>query len=283
MVIQNSTHTYVAIQKLESRTIEQYLCRRIAQGEDAECRLAMIPNQYAPELVPYLKEQQDSGKFTDLLDFFTADGNLYIATAAGSFPSLSARLAGNRCSVSERMAVMKNLLAEMILQGMDDFFCCSALEPSAIGVNDALEIDLKYDLDGITSHGQYAFSMTQSRLSQIAETLFEPELKEESLREIKEFTDRLKQSTFSDLLEIYRWFLPVAEAWITGGEKELKPMGFWFRRWERVKLLARKMVWLWKALLILLAAGYLALSVKTFFAEPAAAQNFKQIGTLTID
>lgn len=283
MVIQNSAHTYVAVQKLESERIRQYLCRRIAPGEDGECRMAVVPNEYAPELIPYLKGQRDKGTFTDLLDFFTDDGNLYIVTAARPVPGLTARLKGNGCSVAERMTIMKNLLSRLILQGMDDFFCCAALEPSAIGVSDSLEIALRYDMDGITDHEQYVFVMTQYRLSLVAETLFEEELRQESLPEMAEFSKRLKQGTFSDLLEIYKWFLPTAEVWISGAKKELKSMGFWFRMWERIKFLAGKLVGLWKVLLLLLAAGYLVLSVKSLYARPAMSENFKQIGTLTIE
>lgn len=283
MVIQSSAHTYVAIQKLDTGIMSQFLCRRIAQGEDVQCRLAVVPNEYAPELVPYLKEQQDGGTFTDLLDFFTDAGNLYIATAATSFPSLLSRLEGNGCGLPERMAVMRNLLETLILQGMDDFFCCAALEPSAIGVSDSLEIGFQYDLDEIASHEQWGNLMTQYRLSLIADALFEAELKTESLPEAREFTQRLKQGTFSNLLEIYQWFLPVAEIWLSGEKKELKPMSFRFRMWEKIKGLAKKLVWLWKMFLIVLAAAYLVLSVKAFLTEPAVSQHFKQIGTLTID
>lgn len=283
MVIQNSAYTYVAIQKLESGSIRQYLCRRVAPGVDEECRMAVVPNEYAPELIPYLKGQRDKGTFTDLLDFFTDDGNLYIVTAARPVPGLTARLRGNGCSVAERMTIMKNLLSRLILQGMDDFFCCAALKPSAIGVSDSLEIALRYDMDGITDHEQYVFVMTQYRLSEVAETLFEEELRQESLPEMAEFSKRLKQGTFSDLMEIYKWFLPTAEAWISGARKELRPMGFWFCMWERLKFLARKLVGLWKVLLLLLAAGYLVLSVKSLYARPAVSENFKQIGTLTIE
>ena len=60
-------------------------------------------------------------------------------------------------------------------------------------------------------------------------------------------------------------------------------MGFWFCMWERLKFLARKLVGLWKVLLLLLAAGYLVLSVKSLYARPAVSENFKQIGTLTIE
>ncbi len=283
MVIQNSAHTYVAIQKLESENILQYLCRRIAPGEDVECRVAIVSNEYAPELVPYLKGLRDEETFTDLLDFFTDEGNLYIVTAAEPVSGLTARLGGSRCSVAERMMIMKNLLSRLILQGMDDFFCCAALHPSSIGVSDSLEIALCYDMDGITDHRQFAFAMTQYRLSEVAETLFAAELKQESLPEIAELSKRLKQGMFSDLMEVYRWFLPKAEAWLSGAEKELKPMGFWFRMWERMKFLAGKLVGLWKVLLLLLAAGYLVLSVKALYAEPAVSENFKRIGTLTIE
>lgn len=283
MVIQNSTRTYVVLRQMESNTIRQYLCRQTASGEEAECRIAVVPNQYAPDLIPYLEDQREEGKFTDLLDFFTDESSLYIVTAATSFASLESRLGGAACSLAERMTIMKNLLEALLLQGMDDFFCCAALKASDIGVSDALEIGLQYDLDGIIDHGQSVFVMTQYRLAGVVRVIFRNELEQQSLPELMELEERLKQGTFSSLLEVYGWFLPVAELWSNRKEDDLRPMSFWFRVWEWLKLLAGKLVWLWKLVLILLAAGYLIVSVKMFFAEPAVSDNYKEIGTLTIE
>lgn len=282
MVIQNSDFTYVVVRKLESQDVEQYLCRRLDGGEEEMCQIAALPDRYASELVPYLEQQIEGGSGA-LEDFFTDNGTLYIVTAARPFGSLKDRLKEQSCSLSERMAIAKNLLSELLLQGLDDPFCCAALDIGRIGVSDLLEIGLRYDLDAILDHEQIRFEMTQYRLAQVFSALFQKELGQGSLAEVTELVDRLEQGRFSSLLELYGWFLPVAETWSSRDEKELVPTGFWIRAWECAKRLAAKLVWLWKLVLILLALLYLVLSVKAFFAEPAMSANFKEIGTLKIE
>lgn len=282
MIIQNRNHTYVAVQKLDSAGLEQYLCRRMENGRSAGCRIAVLDKRWAPDLVAYLESQSQDERFQDLEEYFTDDKSLYIVTSAKERPSLEEKLTAQTCSLSERLSIGQNLLERLLLQGYDDFLCCSVLSAGQIGVNDGLEISFQYDMEGITEHGQYHFVHTQAKLLEVLGFLFREEERQESLPELQEITGFLRQGKFTSLMEIYSHFLPVAARWIGRDEKELIPANFWFRMWERVNGMGKALLWLGKAALIVAAALYLALSVADFVCLPEQARIFSEIGTLTI-
>lgn len=282
MIIQNRDHTYVAVQKLDSEGLEQYLCRKMENGRSTGCRIAVLDKRWAADLVAYLESQSQDERFQDLEEYFADEEKLYIVTSAKEQLSLEEKLTGQSCSLSERLSIGQNLLERLLLQGYDDFFCCAALDAGLIGVSDGLEISFQYDLEGITDHGQYHFVHTQAKLSEVLGFLFREEERQQSLPELKEILGLLRQGKFTSLMEVYSRFLPVVSRWMGKDEKELTPESFWFRMWERVKGLGKALVWLGKAALIGAAALYLALSVADFVRLPEQARIFSEIGTLTI-
>ncbi len=282
MIIQNRNQTYVAVQKLDSAETEQYLCRRMENGRSIGCRIAVLDKKWAQDLVAYLESQSQDNRFQDLEEYFTDDKSLYIVTAVKERLSLEEKLTGQSCSLSERLSIGQNLLECLLLQGYDDFLCCAVLSVGQIGVSDGLEISFQYDLEGITDHGQYRFVHTQAKLAEVFGFLFQEEMQQESLPELKEFIGLLRQGKFSSLMEVYSHFLPVSSRWMGRDERELVPANFWFRMWERIKGLGRGLLWLGKAALLMVVALYLALSVVNFVRPTEQARIFSEIGILTI-
>lgn len=282
MVIQNRNHTYVAIQKLDSAEPDQFLCRKMENGRSRGCRIAVLENRHAPEIIAYLENQTQNDRFRDLEEYFTDDKFLYIVTSSAEQPGLEEKLTGQKCSLSERLTIGRGLLESLLLQGFDDYFCCAVLQLGGISVSAALEVSFQYDLSGILDHGQYHFAQTQARLAEILGFIFREEEKQESFPEMSQLLGRLRQGKFSSLVEVYGQFLPVASRWMGRDEAELTPKSFWFRVWERVKKLGKALLWLGKAALLLAAVAYLAVSVAALIRQPAQADVFTEIGTLMI-
>lgn len=281
MVIQNGAHSYVAVQKVDSRTIEQYLCRRMEAGSAEQCRLALIPKEQIQALLPWLQAQKEQG-FSDLWDFFAEGEQLCVVTAARPYPPLVRYLSDKQPALAERLSITAAIFTELLLQGMDDYFCCAALSPERIGVSAALEIGFQYDLDDIAAHADVRFAMTQQKLAALLKGLFEKELSERCLPELETLFGRLLQGDFASLLDVWQAFVPIQERYSAADAQALQPMSLGFRIWERLKRFAAALVWLWKLLLIVLALLYLVVSVQAFVKDAEVAQNYGQIGTLEL-
>lgn len=282
MIIQNRDHEYVVIQKLDSDSMDQYVCRRVEGGKSVPCRIGALSQDHAKTLVPYLEERKNSSDFTGLLEYFTGDGNIYVVTKAGEGLSLEEKIAGERCGLTERVEIGHGLLEALLLSGADDFFCCGALSADRIMVSPALEVSFQYDLEGILEWEKTGFFDTSQRLAAALSYLFQEERKKKAFPEMDEMIAKLRQGDFKNLTDVYGWFEPVYEAWKGKKEEELKPESLGFRIWERLKRIFGFLPALIKIGLLALACLYLGLSVYEKVREPDFVQNYKKIGTLTI-
>lgn len=283
MVIRNLEKQYRVIREWEGQAqdgIIQYICRE--EKEQRDCRLARQElKSVSGDQIRFFMDQIHSEAFTDFLDFFTDSNYLYLVMAHPEGESLAGKLEES-CSLKERMEIGKNLLENMILLNLPEYFFQSAMDLRLITVSRSLEVRLGYDLSGLERFREYGFEKGARKLAAVLSALFKEELDIRAFPPMETLIYDLGDNRFESLLEIYGRFQELYREWADRKEEQLRPESFSFRLWERIKQAGRLLKRLAAAGVLGLALLYLAVSVMEARKEPGYADNYDSIGTLEI-
>lgn len=285
MVIQNLERSYVVIQSCPGEGRQrQYLCREDGDGQWREKKIGRIPlAEVSGGLIRFLMDQIHRESFRDFEDYFTDDEFLCVVMGLGEGKPLAVKLQEEKCTLRERLEMGKNLIERLVLLNPDPYFFRGAMAAERIRVSAALETAFDYDISDITEHERADFAQGAEGLSGVMEVLFLQERKQRSMPELDRFCYGLSHGEWGDYLSIHREYLKVFERWADKEEKDLQPKTWGFRLWEMVKASLRGLKKLALLGILVLAAAYLALSVRDFVQPPAVRENYKRIGTLQIE
>ena len=281
MIIRNLSKQYRVIREWESDgEIAQYICRE--EEEQKDCRIARQDlKSVSGDEIRFFMDQIHSQSFTDFLDFFTDAKNLYLVMVHNTGESLSKKLEES-CSLKERMEIGKNLLEQMVLLDLPDYFFQAAMDSKLIVVSRSLEVRLEYDLKNLDCFRECTFLQGTEGLADIFRELYREELEIKAFPPMETMIYDLRDGKFQNLLEIYGRFQGIYREWADRKREQLKPESFAFRMWEKIKRAGGFLKNLAAAGILVLAVVYLVLSIRQVGKEPGTADNYYSIGTLKI-
>ncbi len=284
MIFSNHEKQYIVIRKLESGEgqAEQYICRDLDHPSETEYRILSISQARAAESMPFLIETENAREFTDFAEYFFDGPTLYLVFKEPGSNTLAEKLQTENCGFLERLTIGKQILQQMILLNAPVFYQIAAMDVHHIHVAPTGDIAFSYALENWYQAETYLFSQVQTRLAAVLGAVFERELRAGKFPDMEIFLQQLAQNAWANMIEVYRSYQSLFEAWKDVPDRDLLPKtlaeyaeGFL----DRCKKGLRIMV---AVLVVLAAAGYLGYSIWHMMKPDAEAQNFSQIGTLVL-
>lgn len=285
MMIQTYDHSYQVIRCLDStEETTEYLCRELRRSKEELCLLVCIHEQVLAErFTLFLEEKIHKEEFTDYKECFQEEGSFYAVFACRQEPVLADRLLKERLSLTERVSIARGLFEWLLLQNPHPYFAVNALRPSQITVSRSLEVRWNYHLEQLWQFDQPKTEDVAFELAQILALLFARELDQMLYPELDLYLGRMESGQFSAYLDMYRAFLAVSEVLLEEPEKERTPRTFWFRLWERIKILAGFLKRILMVLLLIATVLYVVFVLLDDSGSEAGQQVMKQIGDLEIE
>ncbi len=285
MVIRILDQNYYVQQTLPSEAgLVQYVCTNVSEDDGRMYRIVRIPLQdVEPALVEYLTDLYSQGLFRELVQFANEDGCLNVVLDCGKMTALplSERLKG-KLPLKERAMMGEKLLERLILSNIPAFFARGAMDTDHVCFTDAEECSLIFELENLPAFADAKTTEEVSRIGEVLAALFENELKDEKLPELKELLERIRQDELPGVMEIYMSYKPLAVHMAELNEETLPAMSLPFRIWEKIKKLFGLLKKLFFIVVILIAVGYLVMSVHDFMAPTVRKDIYESVGDIEI-
>jgi len=283
MVIEALKHRYYVIHKEEGTPKYEIFCCR--EYVDAQHKAYDVYCVKEPLLIQaLLLELTDrEGDFTDLYECFSRDGKLYVVFLHKEGLPLEEKLKEEMCSLKERMQIGKNLLEQILLLSIPDYFLAKLWKEKQILVDEGLSVSFCYRLEGILLSKEEQNLQIRNGLSALFEELFQKEIELEKCPEISEFTKNLKEGKFHSIREVYQEYNGLCEILQNLSRRgNIRPNTLIFRIWDRMK---KAIPYIKKAVgvvILIMLAGYL---IYTILYPKATVEclKFETIGTLMIE
>lgn len=282
MIIRSLDKNYIVIRSVDGKgECRQFVCR----DEDGKCeyRLVQVPAEKADNrFLLWLEKMRKHEYIKCLLDYFPDGDYLDVVTCSGTGDPLHMKLSIENCSLRERLVIGDRLMTELVLQDQPVFLRNSCLDTRLIRVTKAYDISFDYDLSDILNYEKTDPQETFRLLSRIMIELFEQELSDESFPDIAGFIMNLDIGTFTNIIDAHKEYRRIFNVWVPKEADEIKPDGFMFRLWERIKQclgLVKKLV---LVAILIGAVIYLVISIKNFSKVPEPGKGLSRIGLLEI-
>lgn len=282
MIISSLDKNYIVIRSADgSGECRQFICRD-EDGKD-EYRIVQIPAEKAGnKLLLWLEKLRKHEYMKCFPDYFPDGENLNVVIQSGYGASLSEKLKDENCTLRERLVIGDRLMTELVLQDQPPYLRNRCLSPELIRVTEAYDVSFDYDLSDITDYDKTDSNDCFRLISQIMIFLFGKELSDESFPDMAGFIMNLDIGSFTDITDAQKEYRKIYDAWLPKEEEEIKPDGFLFRLWEKIKKcfgLVKKLVFV---AIIIVAIAYLVISIKNFSKVPEPGKGLSRIGLLEI-
>lgn len=285
MVIKFQNRQYELISKIKttsSKALELYAASD-AGVEGVKYTIACVNDlELARKLVPVTTKANINISFKDLYTSFNADGRYYVVFRYAGGKTLQQVLERGNCSLQERLLLLKNIFAQILLLNMPDCFLYEVLRKDNIVVDDDFTVRFNYFFTEVDYYWKVQEQDCINRMSGLVQELFDRELEQKSSRELTKFARDMREGEFDYLWDCYVAYDNIYEVVLSKSERqELQPSRFWWRAWEELKRMLPKLRTMLAATLIISAAVYLLLNLP----NPMISDNgitFQQIGTLEI-
>ena len=286
MVIRVLDQNYFVLQTLPSETgLLQYVCRNVGEDSGHIFRIVMLTReQTSQRLIRWLSDIYRAGRFRELTQYASEHDSLQVVVDCGSESAVPAEqlLTEEKPSLKERLSMGSKMLERLILSDVPAFFAIPALDPGHVRFTKSLDCCFTFELEHLTDFDAAEPAKEYSHLRAVLRRLFSEELRNRKMPELKEFLDRLLQQEFSDMTEVYRAWLPIAQKYGAADETKLEAKSLPFVIWEKIKLLARLLKKLFVLVVIGLAVAYLVFSVRRFMAPTEHKDVYRSVGDLVI-
>ncbi len=285
MVIEALKHRYYVIHKAEGTPkYEVFCCREYVDAQHPAYDIYCIrESELVQKLILELTDREKEKNFADLYEYFSKDGILYLALIHKDGLPLEKKLEEEACPLKERIQIGKNLLEQILLLSVPDYFLASLWEGGQILVDQGLSIGFRYRLEGILLTEKERDVSIRNGLSDLFELLFQKEIALEKCKEIPKFIRELREGKFVSVRDIYQEYNELCEILNNLGERgNIRPNTFLFRVWDRIK---RGFPYVKKALavvIVFLLVGYLIYTI-VYPKDTVACLKYETIGTLTIE
>ncbi len=285
MVIKFQNRQYELISKIKttsSRALELYAASDAGE-EGVKYTIACVNDlELARKLVPVTTKANINISFKDLYTSFNADGRYYVVFRYAGGKTLQQVLERGNCSLQERLLLLKNIFAQILLLNMPDCFLYEVLRKDNIVVDDDFSVRFNYFFTEVDYYWKVQEQDCINRISGLVQELFDRELEQKSSRELSKFARDMREGEFDYLWDCYVAYDNIYEVVLSKSERqELQPSRLWWRAWEKLKRVFPKLRTMLAAALIIAAAVYLLLNLP----NPMISENgitFQQIGTLEI-
>lgn len=254
MVIQNLKHEYEIIQKvLETDTIEYLLCKET--GKELLDMIRIKERSLTVKLIVPFSEQMSNVSFKDFRECFSYEGDLVLVFNHVEAKTMYKKLDEEECVLKERLEIGKNLFSKIILLNMPDFLLYEALYPDNVMVKATMDVEFAYIPYEIAEFEAHGFDEVCDSLADLMSKLFKREIDLKIGTKIEDFVKNLDEHLYNDYLEIFHDYQELME-WYLDENNQLKPNTFWFKLWEKIKLVAKKIKpWL-VVIIIFILLGY---------------------------
>lgn len=285
MVIKFQNRQYELISKIKttgSGALEVYAASDVGVAGVKYTIACVNDLELARKLVPVTTKANTNFSFKDLYTSFNADGRYYVVFSHASGKTLQQVFERGNCSLQERLLLLKNIFAQILLLNMPDCFLYEVLRKDNIVVDDDFSVRFNYFFTEVDYYWKVQEQDCINRVSGLVQELFARELEQKSSRELTKFVRDMREGGFAYLWDCYVAYDNIYEVVLTKSEQqELQPKRLWWRAWEKLKRIFPKIRMVLAAALIISAALYLLLNLP----NPMISDNgitFQQIGTLEI-
>lgn len=284
MLIKFLDKRYEVIQNIRrDGAVKVYAAKDLnAPGGDI-CTVACVSDsELIKKLIPVTTRKRTSLAFKDLRCCFNADGKYWIVFDHAKGTTLGMALQENDYTLKERLALMKNIFAQMFLLDMPDCFIYEVLKKDSIVVNGALEVRFNYFFTELDYYWQVEEKHCLRRIGELVQELFRKELTDKSSAKLFDFARKLKQEEYLYIWDCYEAFDELYGGLYEQSENhEIRPGRVWWRAWEGLKKKLPVIRSALAAALIVASGLYLLLHLP----NPVLSEDgisFQQIGTLEI-
>lgn len=285
MNIQILDKTYLVIEAVgdTSGGLEQYICRQDGDANGREYRAVRVPaGQVTAELICYLMEQVRRESFHEFVTYTTEYDFVTVLMDCGKGRTLLEELSGPGLSLRERLELARGLVSHLVLADFPPYFIHAAMDIRRIRVSAAMDFSFAFELQDILSFASVDASMAFMQLGTVLAALFEKEQKQRSFPDMERLIYRLRHGEFETLLAVYENLEQIYQEWSEKDEDTLENRSLAFVLWEKIKGIGRWLRTMVKAGILLLALGYLILSVYQFVQPEPVGQAYEKIGNLEI-
>ena len=285
MIIRNLTKKYMVIQEfMGNDEVHQYICYELDGDQNSEfCAVCQNRSSIKGDEIRFLMEQLNNENFLDLVDFFINRDYFYILFKHNKGKVLKHKIDNEKCSISERLEIIKNILEKILILNISDYFFNAAMDINNIKITQSCEIYFTYNCCDISQFDTITFQDGAKSLAKVIEYIFNYEIKQRSMPELYNFVYSLNNEEIETYLDIYEKYWEIYKIYFGKQQEELKPESLSFKIWNIIKKICSFIKKLIQPALILLAVSYLLISIASFFAEPKYNLNFKTIGTVEIE
>lgn len=283
MIIQTLGKKYVVIKCNSSDSqIDRFLCRE--DTSDEQYTIVRIKDRkWIEETMEFLVKAAENSAFTDFKSCFSSEEYFHVVFSFGEGDTLQEKMKNEASSLKERFAIGRNLLEQLMVLKMPDYFMQDCLTPETIVVLPDLEILFQYELKNIHQYRDYGFDSVCSQLYQVFEFLFHRELSNRQIPLLKSFLNQLQSGTWKELMAIYREYAEICEKIQNMTPEELaKPKTWVFRTWDKVKQHFGQIKKIISVVFLLLAVVYLLYTIRHSMQPSAINKSFDYIGTLQL-
>jgi len=286
VVIRVLDQNYFVLQTLPSETgLTQYVCKNVSADDGLVYRIVQIPmEETTPELLAWLSQLFRAGRFRELVQYASERDRLQVVVDCG--PEEAAQmeqiLVQEKPSLKERFRMGGKLLERLIISDIPACFAIPALDALHVRYTPALECSLSFELDQLPAFFAADQDKFWSRLRRVLRRLFTEELRDRKLPELKAYLDRLLEQDFSDMLEAYKAWLPIAEQYSEAEEEKLEAKSLPYVIWDKIKAFWHFLKSLFFLVVLGIALFYLINSVRTFLAPTEQKDVYEMVGDLPI-
>ncbi len=284
MLIKFLEKRYEVIQKLKTTgVLDLYVAKDINDVRQKLYTIVCVSDrELARKLIPFTTKENTSIAFKDLHESFNLEGKYYIVFQYAQGETLQQVLQENVYDLKERLLLLKNIFGQIILLNMPECFIYEVLRKDNIVVDQALGVRFNYFFTEVDYYWQVTSKNCLHRINELVQELFQKELTDKSVRELKDFSKKLKQERLEDIWECYEAYNDFYENLLWKTEhQEIRPRRIWWKAWDAFK---KKIPVLKAVLTILLIFASGAFLLKSL-PNPVLSEDgitFDQIGTLQI-
>lgn len=283
MVIQTEKAVYEVIQRLEeSQEHRSYLCRG---GVDTEWRYlvnAYLGEQLPREQIMYFIGLSIRGELLDFEECFFQSGYLYVIFRESTAPALKSVLQTQRVGLTQRLAIGKSLMEQILQKQLSDYLLYEALRLDNVHVDSNSEVSFCYHLRERERINDILFPAICERLALLHEMLLDKELASPAALPFQKLIEKLKNGDYESYPELYQAYRRAYEAvlplvqndTLVIESKREKLLRYAKAGWQRLR---KWIVWLVIVLLLI----WLVHSVRnpSYTGEPL---NFNAIGEVSL-
>ena len=284
MRIQTLNRDYEILQITESgERMDIMIARDEKHPQEGKCMLLVLKQREdIYKYLPFLARQKENTPFEDFLEYFPRDGYLYLVFRYYEYTRLSERLSAD-AGFEERLVLAGNILKRLIFLNLQLYFQYEALEEGNLLAGENGEIRFLYQLKEPDRFDDLTANEVSERLHAIFCTIFRQELEQHSCPPIEDFLEKLRTEAFPGLTACLKEFETAAgKAKELKDRGEIKPDGWGFRMWKRIKKLCSVLKYILLIAVLGALIGYLIYTIRYPSYKAEEAVNYRSIGTLTI-